>query len=363
MRLVLGNATILRGEELEPTKGFLVIKDGLIEEVGEGKGPRGWIDLKRGIVSPTFTNAHVHLGDSIGQDYGAYKNIEKRVGTGGLKGRLLEEGKARVPAGMGDSMRRMLRCGTGAFGDFREGGLEGVRLLRRVMDPRLEGVVLGRPDGSGVEELLAECDGIGLRTPRAYPKVEIERIVAAVKGRKKLLAVHAAEVRDDVDEALGLRPDFLVHLTNARRESLDKVARAGVPVVLCPRANAMLGVGLPEIPRLLERTLVALGTDNVMVNGPNMMREAEFAFKLARGMGRDPTLDGKSILAAATINGRKVLGLRSNAIEGGNKASFIVFRRGRYLYDPVLAVIHRYDVGDIRCIVRGDDVSGGSLHV
>src|SRR3990172_1941143 len=83
MRLVLGNATILRGGELEPTEGFLVIREGLVEEVGEGKGPRGWIDLKRGIVSPTFTNAHVHLGDSIAQDYGAYRRIEERGGAGG----------------------------------------------------------------------------------------------------------------------------------------------------------------------------------------------------------------------------------------------------------------------------------------
>jgi cytosine/adenosine deaminase-related metal-dependent hydrolase len=351
MEMIFSNASILAYEEFEITRGYLVVEDGVITEIGEGKAPsKDATDLKRGYVIPSFTNAHVHLGDSIAQDIGAYEPIKKRVGKGGIKFEALE---GNVVPGIKASVREMISSGTTAFCDFREGGIEGIREMKQCLREDQEAVVLGRPDGDDIAKVLKNCDGIGISSVRDYSEEELRRISKAVKNTGKILAVHAGEVEDDVEAALKLKPDFLVHLTNAGKNSLSLVFSSKVPVVLCPRANAMLGIGLPKLKEIFENTMIALGTDNVMVNSLNMFREMEFTFKVVRGISRDYKFDGKKILEGATINGRKILGLESNAIQEGNKADFLILRRRKYLYDPILAVLHRLEIQDIRGVVKG----------
>ncbi|NOZ76916.1 MAG: hypothetical protein GXO65_04420, partial [Euryarchaeota archaeon] len=124
MKTILKEATILTGHDFEAVEGYLVVEDGIITEIGEGRCPyKGAADLKGAILCPSFTNAHTHLGDAVARDLGAYEGIEKRVGRGGIKFRVLEERKEQVPAGMRDAMEGMKAGGTGAFCDFREGGV------------------------------------------------------------------------------------------------------------------------------------------------------------------------------------------------------------------------------------------------
>lgn len=351
--MILSNAAILCGEELEIVKGYVAVKNGVIEEIGEGRAPyRNATDTKRGIIFPAFTNAHVHLGDSIAQDIAAYEHIGRRVGREGAKFKILREKESEVGRGIRRSLNEMLSLGTTAFCDFREGGVKGVRQLKSVLPKKHDAVILGRPDGS-VEKVLKNCDGIGISSVVNYSPEELKKMSRAAKKSRKLLAVHAAEVGDDVKVALELKPDFLVHLTNAGEKSLQKIFASKIPVVLCPRANAMLGVGIPRIKEIIENTSVAFGTDNVMVNSLNIFREMEFAFKAARGLSKDYKFDARKILAAATLNGRKILGLKSNAIQEGNEANFIILGNRKYLYDPVLAVVHRYEASDIRSVVKG----------
>jgi cytosine/adenosine deaminase-related metal-dependent hydrolase len=351
------NATLLCGEELEAVEGYVVVEEGIIKEIGEGRCPiKRAADLKRGIVFPAFTNAHTHLGDAVAQDLGVYEEIEKRVGPKGLKFSALEDKKRELPAGMRWATRELLNSGTTAFCDFREGGIEGVELLRSSMNNVTDAVILGRPNGDDINALLKVCHGIGISSVADYSIEELKDIRRVVKKRGKLLGMHVAEVEDDVEAAVKLKPSFMVHLTNAGEESLRVIQDGDIPLVLCPRANAMLGIGVPKIKDLMMENLVALGTDNAMINSLSMFRETEFAFKIARGLSRDPSIDGRDVLRAATLNGRRILGLGSNAIEEGNEANFIILGRRKYLYDPVVAIIHRYDAGDIRGVVKGKRV-------
>lgn len=351
------NATILCGEELEAVRGYILVEEGVIKEVGEGRCPiRKAMDLKRGIVCPAFTNAHTHLGDAVAQDLGVYENISKRVGPRGLKFSVLRDKKQELTSGMRWALRELLRQGTGAFCDFREGGLEGVKLLRSALNKDVDAAILGRPDGDDLGKLLKVCDGIGISSLADYSSGELKDIARAVREEGKLLGMHVAEVEDEVEVAIKLKPSFMVHLTNASEESLRIVRETRIPLVLCPRANAMLGVGIPRVKELLTENLVALGTDNAMVNPLSMFREMEFAFKIARGLSRDPAFHGREVLKAATLNGRRILGLKNNAIEDGNEANFIVLGRRKYLYDPVVAIIHRYEARDVKGIVKGKHV-------
>jgi cytosine/adenosine deaminase-related metal-dependent hydrolase len=355
MRRVLKNALLLEGEELKPNKGYLVIDDGIISEIGRGRCPYdNAMDVKGGIITPAFTNAHIHLGDSAALDIGAYRPLIERVGKGGLKFKVLAGDEPRLKRAIQASLREMLWSGTTCFCDFREGGYEGVRLIRSVVKHH-QAVILGRPvNGETAEKVLGLADGIGISGIADYDENELKLMARAARKSGKLLGIHAGELMDDVEKALELKPDFIVHATNTSQDALTACTETGTPIVLCVRANAIAGVGLPSLREIFSRTKVAIGTDNVMMNPPSMLREIEFVFKTLRGIERDYKFNAAEVLRAATFQGREILRLENNSLKPGNRADLVIFRRRKYIYDPLLAVIHRYEAADIRGIIIGD---------
>ncbi|MFQ5999122.1 MAG: amidohydrolase family protein, partial [Candidatus Bathyarchaeia archaeon] len=137
--------------------------------------------------------------------------------------------------------------------------------------------------------------------------------------------------KSEVERSLQLlKPDFIVHLTNAQRTDIEYLAREKVSAVCCPRANAALSVGIPPIGKLLKEGVnVALGTDNVMVNSPDLFREMEFALKVTRlapDKQRTTGLKARHVLKMTTINAAKALRLESElgSIETGKRGSMIL---------------------------------------
>jgi cytosine/adenosine deaminase-related metal-dependent hydrolase len=102
-----------------------------------------------------------------------------------------------------------------------------------------------------------------------------------------------------------LAPDVvLVHLTDARPEELDRVARAGAPVVLCPRSNLFIEVKLPPLMEMLRAGIMpALGTDSLASNlSLDLLAEA-------RALGdRFPAVPKATLLTMATTAGARALG-------------------------------------------------------
>ncbi|MFQ5975540.1 MAG: amidohydrolase family protein [Candidatus Hydrothermarchaeales archaeon] len=352
MKQVFVNATILYGEDLEIVEGYVVVEGKNIYEVGEGSYFGKNTDVKGGIIFPSFMNSHMHIGDSVAKDLGAYSNIEERVGKGGIKQRTLEERSSEVPKAIQATLKEMLRGGTTAFCDFREGGLEGIKQLKSALKTPIDCKIMGRPNSDDLGKVLDNCDGIGVSSVKEHTEEELKKISNAVKRSSKLLGVHVGEVEDDLNKALAIKPDFVVHLTNVDGEGLERTIEAGIPVILCPRANAMLGVGIPRLKELFCSTLVALGTDNVMVNSPDMFREMEFTFKIIRGIYKDHMFDAKEVLKGATINGRRIFGLPDNSIKEGNIADFTIIKKRAYTTDPILSLVHRSDSSDIRAVIK-----------
>jgi cytosine/adenosine deaminase-related metal-dependent hydrolase len=95
-----------------------------------------------------------------------------------------------------------------------------------------------------------------------------------------------------------------VHLTDARPEELDLVARRGAPVVFCPRSNLYIETRLP--PLLAARAagiLPGLGTDSLASNASlDVLAEAR---ALA---DRFPTIPARDLLRMATWEGARALG-------------------------------------------------------
>jgi cytosine/adenosine deaminase-related metal-dependent hydrolase len=95
-----------------------------------------------------------------------------------------------------------------------------------------------------------------------------------------------------------------VHLTDARPEELELVARRGAPVVFCPRSNLFIETRLP--PLLAARAAgiwPALGTDSLASNASlDVLAEAR---ALA---DRFPTVPARDLVRMATWEGARALG-------------------------------------------------------
>ena len=328
--------TILRGRELEPVEGRVVIgDDGLIDRIEEED-----VDSEA-ILLPGFVNAHTHLGDSIAKGAGEGLGLEALVAPpDGLKHRLLEEAdRAELVRGMRRSLRYMTAGGTAACLDFREGGVYGVRALReaaRGLD--IDVLALGR----GSIEAMEEGDGFG--ASGANDGV-FDRERTATREAGKLFGIHAGEVdASDVNPAIDLDPDFLVHAVHLEELHLDRIEDRGLPVVVCPRSNQATGVGFPPVEALAERTTVALGTDNVMTNSPSMFREMATLERLT-------DLGSREVLRMATVNGAEVAGLEYGLIAEGEPARIAVVDGGSDnlagALDPVRAIVRRAGVADV----------------
>ena len=331
--------TVLRGREFEPVEGRVVVEDGEITAIEEA-GVDG-----DAIVCPAFVNAHTHIGDSIAKEAGEGLTLDELVAPpDGLKHRLLRQAdRGELVGAMARSLSYMERSGTGAFLDFREGGVDGVEAINEALEGSdLESVVLGRETVAAMER----ADGFGASGTNDGD-FRAER--RATREAEKLFGIHAGEVDStDINQALDLDPDFLVHMVQAEALHLERVADSEVPVVVCPRSNLVTGAGRPPVEALAERTTVALGTDNVFLNSPSVFREMAFTSKLY-------DLPAREVLRMATVNGAEIAGLDCGVVEPGRPARLCVLDGDSDnlcgVQDPVRAVVRRAETADVERVV------------
>ncbi len=385
------------------------------------------------LAVPALVNAHTHVGDSIAKDAAPGRTVDERVHPVlGAKPRILARSRPdHLESMMRAACASMLAGGTTTFADFREGGVEGAAMLARAASGLpVRAVILGRleaygdaggvaaaaaaerrrtgrrPTGpansvrgpahgvtaAGIARLLSRCDGIGLSGPNENSDAALGAYARAVR-RPRLRAIHAAETaassaasrrrtgRTEAERALLLHPHILVHMTHATDTDLRAAARAGASIVVCPRSNAALGAGLPDVPRMLAAGCrVALGTDNVMVNAPDMFREMDYlgrateAAQVGRGGGRRrgrgtppgaQPLDARAILRMATVDGGAALRRKVGAIARGMAADCMLIERHSVdlepMHDPWAAVVHRASASSVRAVVSGGRIVHGRI--
>jgi len=334
--------TILRGRDFEPIEGRVVVEDGEITAV------EAVSTHSEQIVLPAFVNAHTHIGDSIAKEAGAGLSLDELVAPpDGLKHRLLRAAsREELIAAMRRSLAFMEQSGTGGFVEFREGGVVGVEALEAALEGfAIKDVILGRE----TVDAMAVADGFGASGARDG-EFGAER--TATRDAGKLFGIHAGERdSDDVNPALDLHPDFLVHMVHLEALHYERLDDEGIPVVLCPRSNLVTDAGVAPARELLDRTTVALGTDNVMLNSPSMFREMEFAAKLY-------DVSAREVLRMATIAGAEIAGLNAGVIEAGRDARLLVLDGDSDnlagAEDVVRAVVRRAGVDDVTDVVLGD---------
>ncbi|WP_373189535.1 amidohydrolase family protein [Halolamina sp.] len=331
--------TILLGEEFHPTEGRLHVENGEIDAIEETQTDA------TDIILPAFVNAHTHIGDSIAKEAGGGLSLDDLVAPpDGLKHRLLRAASTeeKVEA-MARTLQFMESSGTAAFLEFREGGVEGVEAIREALTGReIDPVIFGRESA----DAMRAADGFGASGARDN---EFGEIREAARTAGKPFAIHAGE-RDphDLTPAMDLDPAFLIHVVHPRQEHLDRIESEQLPVVVCPRSNLVTNVGVAPIRELTERTTVALGTDNVMLNSPSMFREMEFTAKLA-------DVSAETVLRMATRNGAKLAGKEYGLIEEGRPAKLLVLDGNSDnlcgAEDWARAVVRRAGEADVKAVL------------
>ena len=292
---------------------------GVIEslEIGES----GEVRKGEYLALPPLGNAHTHIGDAFIQEEIFGDIMDVVAPPDGLKHRrLAEAGQEEIMDGMLRALENMYGSGVRTFMDFREQGVEGVRLLRKALAsfnditvmsglPPISARILGRPaEGDDMDELLGISNGLGISSISDHDTDYLRELRDEAERHGKLFGLHVSErVREDIDTVLELRPDIAVHMNEATDEDMERIAEAGIPVVVCPSSNMFFGK-VPPVKRLLSAGVtVTLGTDNLMLNPPSIIREMG-VLNLAARLGRTP-LSCKEVVKIGVANTRRFLGM------------------------------------------------------
>ena len=338
----------LLGEELEYKENvYIKIDEGYINEISEKPfdGNDNVISLSDSLLIPSFINMHVHVGDSFAKERGSQLTLSEVVEPPhGLKHVLLEKTDTKtISEGIQNSIKEMLSSGTTFFLDFREGGIEGVELLLEAStDLKIKKFILGRPGNKDEDifKLMKLSHGLGLSSVNDYSDDELQRFNLLYNEGSKILSTHVSEVEyerekclenyncTDIERAINvLGANLLVHGIHASDQDIELIKENDVTLVCCTRANSYFSLSLAPLDKFIKKGInLCLGTDNVMANSPDLLREMEFFAKRVRGEHGPKLISSKEILKMITINAAHAINLDHDlgSIDPLKKADFLV---------------------------------------
>ncbi|MDP3034676.1 MAG: amidohydrolase family protein [Methanobacteriaceae archaeon] len=376
--LVIENGLVLTGRELNPEKVNIAIEDGVIQEITPEKiSSSDKIDASGCIVLPSFINAHTHIGDAVAMDEGDGKSIDDIVKPpNGIKHQILESSSSQnLIQSMKNAMWEMLDTGTTTFIDYREGGIDGIKLLEKASeDIPINKIVLGRDPvifdseasdsevRSKLKKILKHCDGIA---PSGFGEITDETakiIVEECEKQGKIASIHVAEHekvqkdsivctgKSEVERAVESGFKLLIHFTHPQKRDFNAISSIDASIVCCSRSNGTLSVGIPPISDILHNKInILLGTDNLMFNSPNMFREMEYALKTTRGYSKK-YLSPSDVLKMATTNVSKAIDIDSGIIKEDCVADIMLVKQ--LSKNPWLSIINRTESKNIICLIR-----------
>ena len=396
--MLLKNASILLGRDLQYIQNTNVKisneKFKRIQPNIHASAKEESIDCEGLLLIPGFVNAHTHIGDSIAKDVTLNSSVDERIHpVFGAKPKILKNTKPEhLSSFMKNTCKSMISKGITTFVDFREGGLEGILLLKKAVSSLpIRSIVLGRVEfyqnkhqimknegfpqsrKSELAEILKKCDGIGISGANENSNSTLKYYSQS----KKLRAIHSSETKESVAtskkntkksetiRALQLKPHFLVHMTHASKSDLHLAAKKTNGIVVCPRANAALAEGIPDVDLMLKTNCnVAIGTDNVMINSPDMFREMDYLWKVSMAIHKK-RINPKNILKMATVNAGKLLRKNIGVIENEKLADCIFIDKHSIdlepIHSPHASIIHRASESSIRAVMIGGKIIHGKI--
>ncbi|MGI0047710.1 MAG: amidohydrolase family protein [Nitrosotalea sp.] len=394
--MLIRNVSLLYGKELDHiVKTNVSISGKYIKSVGKDLTPGSKekvVDCEGLLMMPGFVNSHTHIGDSIGKDVGINSDVESKIHpVSGFKQRILNNSEiSHLTNFIRNSCISMIQKGITTFIDFREGGLEGINILKNASSGiPIRPVILGRinyyqdsklirqnvslPDSKKADlaNLLKNCNGLGISGPNEFSNSVLKHF----SKQKTMRAIHSAETdesnkiskritqKTETQRALLAKPDLLIHMTYASKSDLLFVAKNKAGIVVCPRANGALAEGIPNVNLMMKAGCnVTIGTDNVMVNSPDMFKEMDYLWKVSMGMNKI-RISPKSILKMATVNAANAFDNKIGVIQRNSFADCIFVEKHAIdlepMHNPYAAIVHRASESTIRAVMfEGELVHG-----
>jgi len=396
--MILKNVSILYGNNLEYIKNTNVkITDQFFKEIKSNihtTSNEESIDCEGLIIIPGLINSHTHIGDSIAKDVILNNSVDEKIHPViGAKSRIL---KNTAPEQIGNFMKNscysMIKKGITTFVDFREGGIDGILLLKKTLSSiPIRSIILGRIEyyqnnkeikqnfsfpntkNNELQSILKKCDGLGI----SGANENSDSVLRYYSKAKKIRAIHSSETKQsyivskkntkksETQRCLLLKPHFLVHMTYASKADLKMAAKKTLGIVVCPRANAALAEGIPNIDLMMKaKCNIAIGTDNIMINSPDMFREMDFLWKVTMAIHKK-RIDPKDILKMCTVNPEKILRKKIGIIKPGYFADCLFIDKHAIdlepIHNPYASIVHRASESTIKAVMIGGKIIHGKI--
>ena len=395
--MILKNISTLYGSDLKLIeKTSIEITGNTFQKISSEIKPskNKVVNCKGLLLIPGLINSHTHIGDSIAKDIALNDNVNSKIHpVFGVKQKILREtNPKKLIIFMRKSAKSMIKKGITTFVDFRESGLDGVLLIQKALsDIPIRAVILGRIEFyqsksqikknmpipksylNQLEPLLKNCDGLGISGSNENSDSSLKQL----SKTKEIRAIHCAETmqsylkskqmtkKTEPERSMFLKPDFLVHMTYASKNDLNLVSKKIRGIVVCPRANASLAEGIPNVVQMMEMNCnITIGTDNVMINSPDLFREMDFLWKTTMGI-HQKRIEPKNILKMTTINAGKLLGKKIGCIKEGYLADAVFIKKNDLDLDPLrnphASIVHRANENSIQAVMIGGNIVHGKL--
>lgn len=357
--MILGADWVLPMDGPPLRDGAVRIEGGVIAEVSQRLEPDR--RFPGGLILPGLVNAHTHLeylsmsamADGLPFTPWIEQLIVRKRGLG--RDDYLAQAEAGVYACLAGGVTTIADCSyadTVAEAAIAQ-GLRAVVYLEAFSDQGdPAGLMEARLDALPADELITP--GVSPHAPYTVTPEHYAQLIALARSRGIPVATHLLESERDtrplaeLEHVLG--PDTVgVHLVRATAVDVALLARLGVPVVHCPRSNAMLGCGTAPLPELLAAGLaVGLGTDSpASALSFDMWDEMRAAILLGRARAARPdALTAEQALRMATSEGARAIGLgdRIGSLTAGKRADLTVIDLTGSPYlpldDPVTAAVY-----------------------
>jgi len=395
--MILKNISTLYGNNLKfIEKTNVLITNNTFQKINSKIKPAKdkIVDCDGLLLIPGLINSHTHIGDSIAKDIALDKDPDSKINPiFGIKQKILKETEPKkLIYYMRKTVKSMLKKGTTTFVDFREGGLDGVLLMQKALsNTPIRSIILGRIEyyqskeqikrntpipqsyQNQIDTLLKNCDGIGISgsnensdsSLKQFSKIKKIRAIHCAETKQSYLKSKQTTRRTEPKRSMLLKPDFLVHMTYASKSDLKFVSKKIKGIVVCPRANASLAEGIPDIVQMMKVNCnVTIGTDNIMINSPDMFREMDFLWKVTMGT-HQKRIQPKTILKMATVNAGKLLNKKIGCIKEGYLADAIFIKKNDLdldpLQNPYASIVHRASENSIQAVMIGGKIVHGKL--
>jgi cytosine/adenosine deaminase-related metal-dependent hydrolase len=341
--MVAVRANALIGPDLEFVEDvrFQIGTDGTIVDISKEEKPTKYILPSSYVLIPGFVNAHVHVGDAYLKDKTYGLSLDESVGSDGVKHKKLNSSSIEEKiTSIKNSLEMQVNNGFTSFIDFREGGLQGINLLKEsLVDFPIRGLILGRTyDEDSLTEISKQSDGIGFPDIFSLNDALCEEANIIRENKvDQLNAIHVSESmevisrsltsygRRDIEIAIEkLNLDFVIHATYADKNDLQSLKKNNIGVVCCPLTNLYYGLDFPPLEAIInEGILLGLGTDNVFCCNPDPFRLMAFSLYNARSTKQHIT--PKNMLKALTVNPGLMTQRKIGQLSMGYSGDFLGF--------------------------------------